>query len=758
MVTGAWLAATPLSARGAGVALDGPEVYKLDWGARDLTFGDLDSDGRIDIAVLNNDRGKVEILRQAGAGQSPEPSPSGSADWTPTLDDARFRRDGFTVGEEGYSLSAGDLDGDGRVDLAFTGAIGGLTVAYRGDDGDWSLRKILALDDAAEWTSTLETTDLDADGRCDLVVLTRSEALVFRQTAAGELDGPERYPLVEENAFGLEATDIDGDGRVDLRYLVRDKVAPFRVRFQEEDGAFGPEEAIRIGEHRGFVSRFPLPGEPGSVFGLVQAQTGLIELFRLRPGGPEESEELRFRPRVYAPGISRRGTAAAALGDFDGDGRIDVVLADGAGGRVWLYRQRDRGGFHPARSFPSVGEIRSVAASDLDGDGADELLVASSGESFLGVSRYLSANDRLAYPERVAVAGTPFTVAAPVVAGRPVMACVRRNAEARFELVILPSGSAGDEPSQTEPLELNGSPASMLARDLDGDGRDDLLVFTTKEAAVPLLQDASGVFRSVDLSAPGAAPLQGMDRRRVTFADLDGDGRPEWLVAGKGFARALRLDGSGFETVDQFNAQRSGVDLDFALYVDVDLDGAPEMVLKDRTGAEVQILRRASDGVYRHESTLFAGTIEATEAHVVDVDGDGRKDVVVFGKDRFWWVPVGRSDLVKETVLTHEPPDGDRVYLMLESGDFDRNGTPELIALDALQTHVLEILRVAGSAARPKLESALHFPVFEANPHYRGRTGGNVEPREIAVRDVTGDGIPDVILLVHDRVLVYPGK
>ena len=52
--------------------------------------------------------------------------------------------------------------------------------------------------------------------------------------------------------------------------------------------------------------------------------------------------------------------------------------------------------------------------------------------------------------------------------------------------------------------------------------------------------------------------------------------------------------------------------------------------------------------------------------------------------------------------------------------------------------------------------SRLHFRVFETDAHHQGRKGEALEPREVVVADVTGDGKKDLLLLVHDRVLIYP--
>jgi hypothetical protein len=54
--------------------------------------------------------------------------------------------------------------------------------------------------------------------------------------------------------------------------------------------------------------------------------------------------------------------------------------------------------------------------------------------------------------------------------------------------------------------------------------------------------------------------------------------------------------------------------------------------------------------------------------------------------------------------------------------------------------------------------SRLHFQVFETDGHASQRKGSPLEPRETIIADVTGDGRNDLVLLVHDRVLVYPAK
>ena len=65
---------------------------------------------------------------------------------------------------------------------------------------------------------------------------------------------------------------------------------------------------------------------------------------------------------------------------------------------------------------------------------------------------------------------------------------------------------------------------------------------------------------------------------------------------------------------------------------------------------------------------------------------------------------------------------------------------------------ILEVVNLGGDSPT----SLLNFEVYKKDVHFEGRKGEDVEPREIISADVTGDGKPDLILLIHNKVMVYP--
>ena len=85
------------------------------------------------------------------------------------------------------------------------------------------------------------------------------------------------------------------------------------------------------------------------------------------------------------------------------------------------------------------------------------------------------------------------------------------------------------------------------------------------------------------------------------------------------------------------------------------------------------------------------------------------------------------------------------------SGALNGDGRIDVAVIDR-RSHRISLLDYSGSHG---LRHAVDFLVFEEKS-FRGAAGAATEPREVIVSDVTGDDRPDLVLLVHDRIIVYP--
>jgi hypothetical protein len=738
--------------------LNRPEVIKLDWNTRGVIAPDLDGDGRQDIALINNDRSRIELLYQRPADGQPRTAPRRVATnrWEPELEDARFDKRPLTAGITIFDLAAGDLNGDGRVDLVYTGDPDVLTIRYQSADGTWDDKRVLDLGKPLQFLTTLKITDLDADKRNDLVVILQKEMVILRQDARGQLGVPERYALADDPCWSLDETDLNGDGRRDLVYMASGRRDGLRARIQQPDATFGPELSYRIEIARSTFQKIPRGEGKSPAFAYVQNQTAMLSVVTLEPGSSASVTLASLKPRVYSLAAVGKTPPAYTVADVDGDGRLDLAIAAADSAQLFVHFQNSAGELGEGRPFPSLPDGRALAAADWDGDGRSELFVASPKEQTVGAARF-TPGGRLSYPQPLAVKGKPVALdAGALTAGGKVALAIalEEGGKRRVDFLVRGDG-AGSTLASVDLAGLKTDPRAIRLVDANQDGRLDLAVFIPFEPMRLLVQDAAGAF--ADISAtPGYRKglVDGIDPSALSLADVDGDGKAEMLVAGAGYARVLRLDAAGtLQVVDQFNAREPTSEVAATFAVDADGDGTREIVLLDRKADQFQVLRRNAQGVFIFADALPVSRIDLVGALQVDLNKDGRDDLLLFGKDRFWSVPIGAPDFSVDTVLSYETDLKDVKYEDVAAGDLNGDGVSDFVMIDP-RANLIEVLVRDGFTVK----SALHFRVFEADPHAQKRGGQNAEPRETLVADVTGDGKNDLLLLVHDRVLVYPSE
>ena len=179
------------------------------------------------------------------------------------------------------------------------------------------------------------------------------------------------------------------------------------------------------------------------------------------------------------------------------------------------------------------------------------------------------------------------------------------------------------------------------------------------------------------------------------------------------------------------------------------------MGLLDTAGKRLHELRRGADGVFRVERSRVLGVDGFDEAHhVTSAKGAG---LVCLSKDRFDGVPLTglTYELRVRTAFDSELKDTKPTDLLAAA--FGGGEVDDVVTIDASQTRVMEFFRAVTPEAH-EWQSVLYFPVFQADPHYRGKQGYEFEPHDYAVVDVNADGRLDLCLLAHDRLLLYVAR
>jgi hypothetical protein len=750
-------AATNPPAGRTDFGFSGKEIFPIDNYISLLQAADVNGDGKMDLVLVNNARSKITFLmNQTGVPPQPAAKPARKRELNELPPDARFRIESLASEKRISALVVTDLNGDGRPDLAYYGEPKELVVQYNEGTNGWAAPKRWPIEDGLLAPDALSAGDLNGTGRMGLLLLGEKCVYWLAQKADGTLAEPEKIPL-SAPARAAQAVDVDGDGRQDLLLVNWENATPFRFRLQNAAGQLGPETFFPFPAIRSYCAANLVPNA-GTHLVTISQQSGRAQISHFtRKPAPVLADAFREgQLQVLPVAGTEKARRGVAWGDVNGDGLVDLLVAEPESGQLSLYLQQRDGSLAPPKSFPSLAGVSEIAVGDWDGDGRAEVFLLSPDEKQVGMTR-LDDKGRLPFPTPVPLEGKPLTMAlgAPQSGARPMLAVIVED-EGKRTLVT----RAADGTGRTQPLaeSFKSNPSLMAWHDLNQDGLADLVVLVPYEKIKVLVQEAGKGFTEADVAAPGGA----VEQPWLAAADVDGDGKAELLLPQKNFLRAVVLSrapasasgspGKGewaFQVRDQINGSASNSRIVGAALVPG--TNGSGLFLLDAERKVLTLAQRDTAGVWQAVRNV---SLPVSQFHSVQplALGSPRPNAVgLLGLNTVAWLPL-TGDVWELTALdSYETPIKDGYLHDVVPGDLNQDGRKDLVFLETSKHYVDLVVFDAAN----RLVPANRWQVFEERS-FRGMRSEVPEPREAVVADVTGDGKNDLILIVHDRVLLYP--
>ena len=756
---GAALACPAASTNTNFFGFSGPEIFPIDNQLCQLRAADIDGDGLMDLVVANNARSKITLLyNQTGKTNAVRKgSPGDKREVNELPPDARFRIESIASEKRIAAMIVEDLNGDGRPDIAYYGEPKELVVMYNQGTNGWSAPKRWPIDDGQLSANAMCMGDLNGDGRPDLLLLGENCVYFLAQKADHTLAEPEKIPF-SGTVKAVQVADVDGDGRGDLLLVNWEDRNPFRFRRQKENGDLGPELYFSFPPIRSYLADNLEQNGRMQIVTIAQ-NSGRAQISEFVRKAAEPLSDCFKQGQFQILPLNKTDKARRGMlwADINGDGLPDLLVAEPESGQISVSLQQKDGTLARPKTFPTLAGVSDLAVADWNGDGHPDIFLLSSDERQIGVTS-LDENQKIPFPTLIPFDGRPLVMAVGALrpGAKPVLGVIV-DQDGRRSLVT--RAADGKTSSQKLNESFKSNPTTLAIHDVDQDGLQDFVVLIPYEKIKALRQVPDKDFEELDVSAPGGA----IEQPWLSVADIDGDGKPELLLAQKNFLRAVVLKpdavspgatnrpGWTFSVKEQINGAGSNSRLIGATAVPGCSNAAPSLFLLDAERKALTLCERDRAGVWQVVRNLPLPVSEFTSLQPLALGRPQFNAVALLGLNLVSFLPLDGQVWELKELDGYETPIRDGRLNDVVSGDLNSDGRKDLVFLESAKNYLDLVIFSAGH----KLVPANRWQVFEERS-FRGRHADLPEPREAVVADFTGDHKNDLVILVHDRILLYP--
>jgi hypothetical protein len=260
---------------------------------------------------------------------------------------------------------------------------------------------------------------------------------------------------------------------------------------------------------------------------LVGAATLLVSALQVPVSAADSPVCLTPEPAIIAP----PGAHALALTDFNKDGKLDFVSANGWGSSVSV-RLGNGSGFtspsHPDWNMPAYSS--AVAVGDFNNDGNMDFVVANSNEDSVGIRLGDGTGGfTVPIPSLTTVQRDPIAIAVGDLNFDGKLDFVTASYNDTSIAIRLGDGAGHFSPGPVDTLKLGGRPMDVAVADVDGDRKPDILVTSPNEGRVTIfLGKGDGTFGFLNSYIVGVNPW------RLVLGDINTDGKIDFVTVNRG--------------------------------------------------------------------------------------------------------------------------------------------------------------------------------------------------------------------------------
>ena len=335
--------------------------------ASGVVIEDFNADGAADLAVTNQNANNVSILLGDGTGTF-----KGKMD--------------FPAGGAPQRIAAADLDGDRNLDLVLPITTGNAVAILFGDrQGRFAEPRLFPVVGGPFMTVV---ADFNADARLDVAVGTQTagwrRVALLLGNGSRRFRAPSYFGSFESAPTALGVGDFNRDGKLDIAAGAGPNVPPgannLSILLGEGKGGFSAPTYFTVGPAPQSMSIADFNGDGFSDLAISNSlPSGTNSTVSVLHGDGKGG----FAERLpLETGILGRGTGVA---DFNGDGNLDLVVANNASNSVSVLLGDGKGHFTARTDFPVGQKPRKLAVGDLNHDGRADIVTPNTGSNNISI-------------------------------------------------------------------------------------------------------------------------------------------------------------------------------------------------------------------------------------------------------------------------------------------------------------------------------------------------------------------------------------
>jgi hypothetical protein len=721
-----------------------------------LAIADFNGDGKLDLASANTGNNTVTVLLGNGDGTFKAPI-STAVSCNPVW------------------VAAGDFNGDGKMDLAVaaTGCgpgTNGVTILLGNGDGTFTTKGTLT--SPLSNPESIVVGDFNGDGNMDLAVVDRGASTDSVFVYLGNGDGTFQSPT-SVNLGGLSASnqivaaDFNKDGHLDLA-VSEINGSNILVLLGNGNGTFQAPRAIALPGQGWGVAVGDVNGDGIPDLVATSPAIGGVSVFLGKGDGsftPVNNPTTGTLPTAYAA-VADGGCTAIAVGDFNKDGKLDVITGlsgvNGAASVSVLLGNGD-GTLQSQALYGTVDNPSFVGVADFNGDGNLDWVTNGNVSIYaaIGLGRgdgtFLAANNFA-----LGIGPSDADVADFNNDGK--LDVVVPNSGSQTVSILLGKGDGTFLPRVDIPFPAL-SPWAVATGDFNNDGNPDFVVFSQwcpSGVNAPLytyLGKGDGTFQS-----PVTTTLSGLSScaavNNMVTGDFNHDGKLDVAIAynhdtGNPLIQILLGNGDGtftpmtaFSTGGTSEAQLTTA----ALRTTGPMSGTLDLVLTDFRAGLVKVFLGNGDGTFQAPVNIATGRFPGGVV-IADFNGDGKPDILLDNQlDNNAEIFLGNGDGTFNSGTLINTGTGAPPANIIVVGDFNLDGKLDIAFDHAGNARNL----VNGVSYGMSLMLGNGDGTFQAPQNYLVSRVATPVPNHsgsILTTDYNRDGAPDVLLLDPENYL-----